>query len=171
MTCCIMLSLKYSLKCCTCLNLFEFESRIQNPIEKNRKGIRKSREKEKGKAAQLGLARPRARAPASPDRRAPPVIDCFLSRALSLSPSARWGQHVGASCFAPRASLFSLCLVGPFCQALSLCPRAPFLSLCAVDPPYQFRPHCLRRGPARAHSRTSPEFLATTPTHAHLAPS
>jgi hypothetical protein len=38
MTCCIMLSLKYSLKCCICLNLFEFETRfefgIENPIEK-----------------------------------------------------------------------------------------------------------------------------------------
>jgi hypothetical protein len=38
MTCCIMLSLKYSLECCTCLNLFEFETYFEfgfeNPIEK-----------------------------------------------------------------------------------------------------------------------------------------
>jgi hypothetical protein len=62
----------------------------------------------------------------------------------------------------PRASLFSLCLAGPFCQALSRCPMRPF-SLCVVDPPCQFRPPRPRRGPARAHSRMSPEFSAMTP--------
>jgi hypothetical protein len=35
-----------------------------------------------------------------------------------------------------------------------------------VDPPCQFRPPRARRGPARAHSRTSPDFSATTPAHA-----
>ena len=45
MTCCIILSLKYSLKCCTSLNLD-----LKTLEKRNRKGIRKSREKEKGKA-------------------------------------------------------------------------------------------------------------------------
>jgi hypothetical protein len=50
MTCCIMLSLKYSLKCCTSLNLFEFETYFEFGFEKpyrkrNGKGIRKFREK------------------------------------------------------------------------------------------------------------------------------
>jgi hypothetical protein len=40
------------------------------------------------------------------------------------------------------------------------------LSLCAVDPPCQFRPFRARRGPTRAHSRTSLDFSATTPAHA-----
>ncbi|PWZ17301.1 hypothetical protein Zm00014a_018293 [Zea mays] len=41
----------------------------------------------------------------------------------------------------------------------------PLFSLCAVDPPCQFRPPRARRGPASAHSRTSPDFSATTPAH------
>jgi hypothetical protein len=35
-----------------------------------------------------------------------------------------------------------------------------------MDPPYQIRLRRARRGPARAHSRTSPGFSATTPAHA-----
>jgi hypothetical protein len=35
-----------------------------------------------------------------------------------------------------------------------------------VDLPCQFRPPRSRRGPASAHSHTSPDFSATTPTHA-----
>jgi hypothetical protein len=50
-------------------------------------------------------------------------------------------------------------------QLLSHCPMRPLFSLCAVDPPCQFRPPRARRGPASAHSRTSPDFLATTPAH------
>jgi hypothetical protein len=65
--------------------------------KRNRKGIRKSREKEKGKAAQLGPARPRTRVPAPPDRWDPPVSGSFLSCAPSLSLS------------------LALCLVGPTC--------------------------------------------------------
>jgi hypothetical protein len=49
-------------------------------------------------------------------------------------------------------------------------PRAPLFSLCAVDPPCQFRLPRTCRGPACAHSRTSPEFSATTPTHAPQLP-
>jgi hypothetical protein len=65
-----MLSLKYSLKCCTSLNLFEFETQFEFGFEKtyrkrNGKGIRKFREKEKRESSPVGplsLARPRARA-------------------------------------------------------------------------------------------------------------
>jgi hypothetical protein len=49
---------------------------------------------------------------------------------------------------------------------LTIAPRAPFFSLCAVGLPCQFRPLRARRGPACAHSRTSPNFPATTPAHA-----
>jgi hypothetical protein len=45
-------------------------------------------------------------------------------------------------------------------------PHAPFSSLCAVDPTCQFHPLRAHRGPARAHTRTSPDFSATTPAHA-----
>jgi hypothetical protein len=50
------------------------------------------------------------------------------------------------------------------CRAVA--PHAPFSSLCAVDPTCQFRPLRARRGPARAHSRTSPDFSTMMPTHA-----
>jgi hypothetical protein len=43
--------------------------------------------------------------------------------------------------------------------------RTPFFSLCAVGLPCQFRPLRARRRPARAHSRMSPDFSATTPAH------
>jgi hypothetical protein len=75
------------------------------------------------------------------------------------------GRSINASFFA-RAPLLSLCLTGPVCQALSRChTRPPFLSLCAMDPPCQIRPPRARRGPASAHSRTLPDFSATSPAH------
>jgi hypothetical protein len=54
MTCCIMLSLKYTLKCCTSLNLFEFETSFEfgfeNPIEKEiEKELENPEKKKKGK--------------------------------------------------------------------------------------------------------------------------
>jgi hypothetical protein len=68
----------------------------------------------------------------------------------------------------------SLCLVGPIHQCRAVAPACPLYSLCAVDLPYQFRLPRAHRGPARAHSRTSPGFSATTPAHApsslHKAP-
>jgi hypothetical protein len=48
----------------------------------------------------------------------------------------------------------------------AVAPHAPFSSLCVVDPTCRFRPLRARRGPARAHSRTSPDFSTTTPAHA-----
>jgi hypothetical protein len=87
------------------------------------------------------------------------------ARSPSLSLTAQWGRPVGAGFFT-RAPLFSLCLAGPVRHLLSRCPARPLFSLYAVDPPYQFRPPHAHRGPASAHSRTSPDFSATTPTHA-----
>jgi hypothetical protein len=60
----------------------------------------------------------------------------------------------------------SLYLAGPFRQLSSRCPACPLFSLYVVGPPCQFRLPRARRGPARAHSRTSPDFSATTPAHA-----
>jgi hypothetical protein len=45
-------------------------------------------------------------------------------------------------------------------------PHAPFSSLYTVDPTCQFRTLRACRGPARAHSRTSLDFSATTLAHA-----
>jgi hypothetical protein len=99
-----------------------------------RKGIRKSREKEKEEAAQTSLARPSQAA--RPLARAAWQADLTCQRQLSrpralpLSLTAQWGRPVGASFFA-RAPLLSLYLAGPVRQALSRCPARPsFLSLC-----------------------------------------
>jgi hypothetical protein len=87
-------------------------------------------------------------------------------------PSPSWegaGPPSGANLSVPVSftRLLSLCLAGPIRQSPSHCPARPFLlSLCAVDPPYQFCPLCARRGPARAHSHTLPDFSGTMPpTH------
>jgi hypothetical protein len=48
----------------------------------------------------------------------------------------------------------------------SRCPTRPLFSPCVVGQPCQFRLLRARRGLARAHSRTSSGFLATTPAHA-----
>jgi hypothetical protein len=129
------------------------------------KGIRKTREKEKGNAAQpaqLGPARPHARAAWQADpacQRQP-----SLPRGLPLSLTAQWGRPVGASFFT-RAPLLSLCLAGPVRQALSHYPARPLFFLYAVGLPCQIPHPRPRRGPASAHSRTSLGFSATTPAH------
>jgi hypothetical protein len=56
-----------------------------------------------------------------------------------------------------------LCLTGPVRQCRAVAPARPLFSLCAVGLPCQFRLPRSRRGPASAHSHTSPGFLATTP--------
>jgi hypothetical protein len=99
MKCCIMLSLKYSLNCCTCLNCFEFECWFEfelKTLEKiKRKAFRKSLEKKRPfwpKSAQPA----HARAPALPYMRSPPVG--ALSHPITLPPlplAAQWGRPVG----------------------------------------------------------------------------
>jgi hypothetical protein len=77
--------------------------------------------------------------------------------------AAQWGQPVGAGFLHARTPSLSLPR-GPGSPVPSRCPRASPFSLCVVRLPCQFRlPHC-RHGPASAHSRTSPDFSATTPT-------
>jgi hypothetical protein len=106
------------------------------------------------------------RAPAPPDRWTPPVSSRSpLPRALTLLLSTRWGQPVGASFLHPRAPSLSVSRA-QIASRRAVAPRALFFSLCAVGLPCQFYPLCARRGPARAHSRTSPDFSATTPAHA-----
>jgi hypothetical protein len=99
---------------------------LENPEKKKRR--------KQPKPVQLGPARPRAHAPAPPDRRTVSGSSP-LPRALSLSLSARWGQPIGASFLHLRAPSLSLCLVGPDRQSPSRCPARPFLL-------------SLRRGPA-----------------------
>jgi hypothetical protein len=129
MKCCIMLSSKYSLNCCTCLIWFEFETWFEfelKTLEKiNRKCIRNSLKLEKPNLAylaQVGPACARARA----DRQSPPVS---LSRphVLFLSPS-----H---------------CLVGQACRHRSSRTRARF-SLYPADPPVSSSPTSRSRSPA-----------------------
>jgi hypothetical protein len=67
----------------------------------------------------------------------------LLARPFSLSASRAW-----------------------FASCRAVAPRFPFFSLYAVGQPYQFCLLLTRRGPARAHSRTSPDFSATMSTHA-----
>jgi hypothetical protein len=137
--------------------------------KENRKGIRKSREKEKEKAAQptqLSQARPRARASATPDRRTPPVSGSSPSRAPSFSRSLPSGADLSAPVTSPARSSLSLSLSrgsGP--PVIEPLPRASLFSLSAPwASPVSFALSARRRGPAHAHSRTSPGFSATTPT-------
>jgi hypothetical protein len=141
---------------------------IWKPYRKrNRKWIRKSREKEKAISAQTSPPGPVPRAPVAPDRRTPPVgvslpRECSLYLSLALCPL---GPICRRQLSFARALSFSLCLAGPDCQSSSHCPHALVLSPCAMGQPCQFcLPHA-RRGPARAHSRTSPDFSAITPAH------
>jgi hypothetical protein len=65
----------------------------------------------------------------------------------------------------PKRSL-SLCLAGPIRQCRAVAPARPLFSLCVVGLSCQFCLPRYRRGPTSAHSRTSPGFSATMPTHA-----
>jgi hypothetical protein len=77
---------------------------------------------------------------------------------------------MGPTCrrqFPSPACSFSLCVSrARIASRRAIAPRAPFFSLCVVGLPCQFRPLRARRGPACAHSCTSPDFSATTPAHA-----
>jgi hypothetical protein len=67
----------------------------------------------------------------------------------------------------PSLSLsLSVCLAGPVRQCRAVALARPFFYLYAVGLPCQFRPLRACRGPTRAHSRTSPDFSATTHAHA-----
>jgi hypothetical protein len=123
----------------------------------NRKAIRNSLEKEKdfsAQLAQLGVARPHARAPASPDRWTPPASDRprprTHARSLSLSP---FRCSVGQACrhrFPSRSCPFSLTARGPTRQVLipNLSPTPPpWTRPCLRIPATSTRPR-----PFRAHT-------------------
>jgi hypothetical protein len=161
------------------LHKFGFE----NPIEKrNGKGIRKSREKEKDKAAQpaqVGQARPRARALAPSDRRTPPVSGSSPSRAPSLSRSLPAGANLSALVFfthalplslshgpgspvaepLPRSSLSSLSV--PWAYPVSSAPSALAVDLCV-----RTRAHRRISRPRRPPTRPTP-FLEPRQCPAH----
>jgi hypothetical protein len=111
--------------------------------------------------------------PALPDRRTPPVSGSS-PLLLSLSLSARWGRSVGTSFPSPPRSLSLFVLRARIASRRTIAPCTPFFSLCAMGQPCQLRPLRAPRGSARAHSRTSSGFSATTPVHApsslHKAP-
>jgi hypothetical protein len=137
--------------------------------KRNRKGIRKFREKEKEKAAQpaqLGPARLCARTPAPPDRRTPPVSGSSPSRAPSLSCLMPSGADLSALISSPARPSSLPASRAWIASRRAVAPSAPLFSLCVVGLPCQFRPLLARCGPARAHSRTSPDFSATMPAHA-----
>jgi hypothetical protein len=100
----------------------------------NRKGIRKIREKEKGKAAQtspVSPARPRARAAPPASGRSP------LLRALSPSLAAQWRQPIDASFLHPLALSLSVSrawsasrrVVAPHTPFILSLRRGPYLSV------------------------------------------
>jgi hypothetical protein len=102
------------------------------------------------------------RAPAPYDRRIPPISGSSPSRAPSPCPM---GPACRRQFSSPRAPSLSVSRARSASRR-AVAPHTPFSSLCAVDPTCQFRPFRARHGPARAHSRTSSDFSATTPTHA-----
>jgi hypothetical protein len=96
---------------------------------------------------------PRLSAAVLPRARPPPLARCPVGP-ISQRP------------FFSLARSLSLCLAGPDRQSPSLCPVCPFLLSLRHGPALSVPTLCARRGPARAHSRTSPDFSATTPAHA-----
>jgi hypothetical protein len=140
---------------------------IWKPYRKrNRKGIRKSREKRKRGSSPVGPLSPaRLRAHAAWEADPACQRQFSLARALPLSLAAQWGRPVDASFLHPRAPSLSVSWAR-ISSRWVVAPRAPFFSLCVVGLPCQFRPLRAHRGPARAHSRMSPDFSATTPAHA-----
>jgi hypothetical protein len=95
--------------------------------------------------------------PAPPDRRTPPVSGSSPSRVPTLSRSLLNGDDLSAPVsFAHSLSLSLSVSRAWFASAELLPPRVLLFSLCAVGLSYQFCLLHARRGPARAHSRTSP---------------
>jgi hypothetical protein len=149
MNCCIMLSSKYSLNCCTCLIWFEFETWFEfelKILEKiNRKAIRNSLENRKAYSAQvdpLGPA-PRPRPRALGARQAGPA--CWRQpSALSPSLSLLYGADLSAP--------FLFCMRALFLSASRTPPVSP---LCVPN----LSPTFPRRG--RAQDRAFSGHLCT----------
>jgi hypothetical protein len=138
----------------------EMEKELENPGKK-----KKSFRPKPAHQAQPH-ARARARAIAAPDRWTPPVSASRPAR----SPLSLARCLVGPTCRrqlpSPARPLVSL-LRGPILPGAEPLPRTPLSSLSAPwTLPVSSAPLRARRGPACAHSLTSPDFSATTPAHA-----
>ena len=110
------------------------------------------------------------RAPAPPDRRTPPVSGNPLSCALPLSRSLPSGADLSvpvSSLACPSSLPASRARIA---SRRAVAPSTPLFSVCVVGLPYQFCPLRARRGLARAHSHTSPDFSAMMPAHASQLP-
>jgi hypothetical protein len=103
--------------------------------------------------------------PAPPNRRTPPVSGDSPSRTPSLSRSLPGGANLSAPVSFARSLSLSVSWAR-FASRRAVAPRTPFFSLCTVGLLCQFHLPRARRGPARAHSCTSPDFSAKTPAHA-----
>jgi hypothetical protein len=136
----------------------ELENELENP---------EKRKRESSPGGPLSPARPRARTSAPPDRRTPPVSGSSpLPRALSLA-LCPLGPICRRQFSIARALSFSLCLADLDRQCRAVAPARPLFSLSAPwTLPVRSAFSARRRGPAHAHSRTSPGFSATTPAHA-----
>jgi hypothetical protein len=131
-------------------------------MEKELENSEKKKRRKQPKAAQS--AQP-GRAPAPSDRRTPLVSSSSPSRAPSLPRSLPSGASLLVPVFFPAHSLSLSASRARSASHRAVAPHDPFSSLCAVDPTCQFCPLCACCGPARAHSRTLPDFSATTPAH------
>jgi hypothetical protein len=127
--------------------------------------LENSEKKKRRKQPKLAQSAQPGRAPAPSDRRTPPVSDNSPSRAPSLHHLLPSGASLSVPVFFPVRSLSLSVSRAWYVSRQAVAPHAPFSSLCAVDPTYHFYPLRARRGQARAHSRTSPDFSATTPAH------
>jgi hypothetical protein len=139
----------------------EIEKELENP---------EKRKRESSPVGPLSPARPRARAPALPDRRTPAVSGSSpLPRALSLPCSLPARADLLALVFLRQRALLLSLSRGPGSPVPSRCPRAsPFLSLChgpsLSDPPSP-RVAVDRRMRTRARRRVSrPRRPPTRPT-------
>jgi hypothetical protein len=129
--------------------------------------IKRKKEKEKAAhSAQLSPARPRAHAPAPPNRRTPPVSGGSPSCAPFLSRSLPSGAALSAPVTSPAHSpSLSSISRARFASAEPLLPCVPFSLSASWASPVSSALSARRRGLAHEHSRTSPGFSATTPAH------
>jgi hypothetical protein len=129
------------------------EKELENSEKKRRKQPNRPTKPSKAARPRRLTGGPRLSVAVLPHARPPSLALC------SMGPTCRRQFP------SPIRSL-SLCLAGLVRQCRSVAPARPLFSLCVVGLSCQFRLLRARHGPARAHSRTSPGFSATTPAHA-----
>jgi hypothetical protein len=129
MKCCIILSSKCSLNCCTCLIWFEFELKTLEKI--NRKGIRNFLKLEKTQFGPFSPSRSSLRAH-PPSLTGGPRLSVCLARSFSrsLPPAAQWARLVGAVPLARAPASLSVPPTPPVIPSSTSRPCSP-----AVDAP------------------------------------